>query len=500
MSQHRSENIDDRNASVAAPPKIGIVGGGLSGLATAFRLHRLLPEASISIFEAAPRVGGVIHSERCNDYLVDHGADMFATNPPAAMLLCKELGVADELIEPLIEGRGAKIVNGGRLEALPEGFVLMRATQLWPMIRTPLLSIRGKLRFLMERWIPVKRNQGEDTQDESIGDFVRRRMGHEMLDRIVAPLTAGIYTADIDRLSMLATMGPIAKMEATHGSLAKATSARRKSGEDSVERNSAGARYSQFRAFPEGMRQLIESLVAKLPPNCIHTETRVTSLTRSSTSGWNLNLTKHKAERCESFDEVVIATPPRVTADLIGNISTEAANTLADIEASSVAIVVLGVKQAQVARPANCFGFVVPLSEDRKILACSFASQKFSGRAPADRILIRVFVGGAMQPELLQKSDQELSELVREELAELIGLTGEPELTKVVRWNEAMPQYHVGHLDRVKKIESELAKVDGLTVVSNSLHGVGISPVISQADNTAKQIAARFQSLSNATG
>jgi len=497
MSQHRSEITDDKNASLPSQPKICIVGGGLSGLATAHRLHRLLPDGSISIFEAKTRIGGVIHSERCKDYLVDHGADMFATNPPAAMRLCEELGVVDDLIEPLVKGRGAKIVNGGRLVALPEGFVLMRATQLWPIVRTPLLSIRGKLRFLMERWIPVKTSRGQDEQDESIGDFVRRRMGHEMLDRIVAPLTAGIYTADIDRLSMLATMGPIAKMETTHGSLAKATSERRKSGEDSVERNSAGARYSQFRAFPEGMVQLIESLVSHLPAEVINTDTKVLSLSRSTVEGWNLSLKTDDAERCESFDEVVLATPPRITSNLLQGICPSAASLLADIEASSVAIVVLGVKQTQIARPANCFGFVVPLSEKRKILACSFASEKFRGRAPTDRVLIRVFVGGAMQPELLQQSDQELSNLVREELFELIGLSGEPEITQVVRWHEAMPQYHVGHLDRVAKIESELTEVEGVTVVSNSLHGVGISPVIGQANTAAAQIASRLNSSSD---
>ncbi len=228
--------------------RVAIVGGGLSGLATAAKLHLAEPTLSLSLFEAADRVGGVIHTEQESGFLIDCGADMFATKPPAALDLCRELGLDDRLIEPQADGRGARIVQRGRLLPIPEGFVLMRATQLTPMLTTPLLSLSGKLRFLAERWI--KSPAHEEAADESVGDFVRRRMGVEILDRIVAPLTAGIYTADVNKLSMQATMGPIAEMERQYGSLAAATAARRRRGEDSVERGSTGARYGQFRAVP----------------------------------------------------------------------------------------------------------------------------------------------------------------------------------------------------------------------------------------------------------
>ncbi len=472
-----------------ASPKICIVGGGLSGLATASKLQRLLPNAAIEIREATHRVGGVIHTERLGSYLVDHGADMFATNPPAAIQLCEELGVSNQLMQPLAEDRGAKIVCEGRLVPLPEGFVLMRATQLMPMLRTPLLSVTGKVRFLVERWIPRRRKAGIQHDDESIGEFVSRRMGREMLDRIVAPLTAGIYTADINRLSMLATMGPIAEMEAKYGSLAKATAARRRTGQDSVERNSTGARYSQFRAFQGGMIQLIQSLVDDLPAETIHTDSPVQKITPRKNGGWQVDLTK-KSLLC---DELVLATPPQVSAKLLQDQCAVAAKLLGEIEASSVAIVILGVDQSQIKKPANCFGFVVPLQENKKILACSFASAKFAERAPMNKVLIRVFVGGAMQPELLTGTDQAIISLVREELAQLIGLGGEPEVAKVVRWNNAMPQYHVGHLDRIEKIEQAIEPVQHLTMISNAFHGVGIAPLISQAEKVAKTIAGRYQ-------
>lgn len=471
----------------APSPRICIVGGGLSGLTAASKLQRLLPNASISIYEAGARVGGVIHSERIGTFLVDHGADMFATNPPGALKLCEELGVSQDLILPTDEGQGAKIVRNGELLPLPEGFVLMRATQLIPMLRTPLLSLRGKIRFLLERWIPARKGE-RGAEDESISQFVERRMGKEMLDRIVAPLAAGIYTADINRLSMRATMGPIAKMEATYGSLAKATAARRKSGQDSVERNSTGARYSQFRAFPGGMVQLIDALVADLPEDCIQLNSAVTGFKACGAGGWELAV----SQQVVTCDEIILATPPRISSNLLKDQCPIAANILTDIEASSVAIVVLGVQRSQIKNPANCFGFVVPLTEKRKILACSFASAKFSGRAKEDEVLIRVFVGGAMQSELLDESDEVLIDLVRVELSELIGLTGEPSLEKVIRWDNAMPQYHVGHQERIKRLEKEIDQIDNLTMVSNAFHGVGIAPLIGQAEKAAESIAKRY--------
>ena len=484
-------------------PRIAIIGGGLSGLAAAAQLHLELPDADLTLLEASDRLGGVIDTERAGEFLVDHGADMFSINPPAAIELCRRLGVEQRLIEPQLEGRGARIACGTELVPLPEGFVLMRATQLWPMLTTPLLSIRGKLRFLLERFMPsiggVRSSGGEKgpdnslPPDESVAEFVRRRMGQEVLERIVAPLSAGIYTADVNRLSMQATMGPIAKMERDYGSLARATAARRRSGKDSVERSSAGARYSQFRAFRGGMIELISTLADSLPADTIRLSSPVESIRQSGTQ-WTVTVSGEP----QTFDEVVVAVPPVAASHLIRPHAADAAEELEKIESASTAIVVLGARESEIQRDINTFGFVVPLTEGRRILAGSFASHKFAGRAPQGHVLMRVFVGGAMQPELLRLSDKQLVELVREELADLIGYHGEPELTRVVRWNDAMPQYHVGHRERVERIEQAMARVDGLSLMTNALHGVGIAPVIRQAGILAKAIAARWQESSHA--
>ncbi len=475
----------------SATRRVAIIGGGLSGLATACQLRLLDPGIHLTLYEASDRVGGVIHTERVGDFVIDHGADMFSANPDAALKLCEQLGVEDQLIEPKIEGRGARIVKGGKLIPLPEGFVLMRATQLWPMITTPLLSLHGKIRFLMERWISSDQDSKDDNpsrEDESVASFVRRRMGQELLDQIVAPLSAGIYTADINKLSMHATMGPIAKMEREYGSLARATAARRRSGQDSVERSSAGARYSQFRAFRGGMIELISTLAGALPSDCVRLGNAVESLDKSSDQ-WEVTC----GEKTESYDHVIVAVPPKHASRLLAQHVPEAAEELSGIESASAAIAVLVVRRADIKNDINMFGFVVPLTEGRRILAGSFASNKFAGRAPDDHVIVRVFMGGAMQPELLQNSDEELVQIAREELADLIGLSGEPVVHRLVRWNNAMPQYHVGHLDRVARIESAMSQTHGLSLMTNALHGVGIAPVIKQAGKVASDVVAELK-------
>jgi oxygen-dependent protoporphyrinogen oxidase len=466
--------------------RVAIIGGGLSGLATAVKLHLADAAIELTLFEASDHPGGVIGTEHAGGFLIDHGADMFSTKPSAALDLCRELGLEHRLIEPQPTGRGALIVRQGKLLPIPSGFVLMRATRLLPMLTTPLLSWRGKLRFLAERWI--RRRPAAEGDDESVSDFVTRRMGKEVLDRIVAPLSAGIYTADIRKLSMRATMGPIAKMEQEYGSLARASRARRRSGEDVLERGSVGARYGQFRAFQGGMTELIEGLVAALPVDTIRLSSEVRSLRRQETS-W---LLATDDDQQHEFDHVVVAAGPRPAAALLQEITPAAASELESIESTSTAIVVLGVRRADVQRDLQAFGLVVPLTEGRQILAASFASQKFAGRAPDDQMLVRVFIGGAMQSELLDQSDQQLVEIARRELGELIGLSGEPVIAKVVRWNHSMPQYHVGHVARVDRITRGLAEVPALSLVNNALHGVGIAPVIQLADRTSQQIVSSF--------
>lgn len=478
--------------------RIGIVGGGLSGLAAAFYARRLVPNCDVCVVEAGDRVGGTIRSEQIAGYLLEHGADMFATQPPAALQLCQDLGIDGRLISPQSGARGAAIVSSGRLVKIPDGFVLMRPTRLASMITTPLLSVTGKFRLLCEGLI----GQRKDTSDESIASFVSRRLGKEVLRRIVQPLVGGIYVGDCEKLSMAATMAQFQNMEREDGSLWAATMRRRREGIDTTERNSAGARYEQFRSFPGGIQELLDALAASLPTGSIHTSRSVTGLQFSSTPqphelNGQFRNGKQSSRRwmmkgCEDlgwFDRIIVAVPAAATARLIADVAPDAARLVATIEAASSAVVALGVKQSDIARPIDIAGFVVPEIEKRRILAASFTSDKFAGRAPEGQKLIRVFFGGCLQPEMLQHSDDQLVEIAREELADLIGLGGTPTLVRVIRWKEAMPQYHVGHNDRVAEMETILKTVPGLSVIGNSFRGVGIAPTVASARAAAQQIA-----------
>jgi oxygen-dependent protoporphyrinogen oxidase len=497
------------------PLKIAIVGGGLSGLATGVHLQLLAESRStpiqLTLFESSPRIGGVIHTERIIDpagevFIVDHGADMFATQPPAALDLCRALGVEDHLQRPQPEGRGAMIARGNRLIPIPEGFVLMRPTKLLSMLTTPLLSPAGKLRLIAERFI---RPRDPALTDESVGSFVTRRLGSECLNNIVAPLVAGIYTADVHRLSMAATMKPIWDMEARDGSLARATLRRTRTGEDSTERGSSGARYEQFRAFPGGMIELIETLANKIRRENIHLDCPIESL--NQTNEGIAVIPSSSAHDQHVFDHVVLATPATITAKLLvtmqatlhdetqSNCIETIVSNLQSITYASTAIVVMAVPRNRVSRLPRTFGFVVPPSERRSVLAGSFASEKFFGRAPQSHVIIRAFVGGALHPETLDKRDDEIVEIVATELGDMIGLDAATSVTeyaafvRVVRWNNAMPQYQVGHLEIASAIRSAMQQLSRIELATNAIDGVGIAPVIANAERTAKHILGTYR-------
>lgn len=468
--------------------RVAIVGGGVAGLSAAFALRRLNPAIQVDLFEASDHLGGAIRTESVGGFLVEHGADMFATEPKAAMELCRELAIDDELLTPLPAARGAAIVQRGKLVKIPDGFVLMRPTLLWPMMRTPLLSWAGKVRLLAEPWMATR---GE-IDDESIESFVSRRLGRETLDRIVQPLVGGIYTGDVSRLSMAATMPQFWEMERRDGSLYRATVRRHREGIDSVEKNSAGARYENFRSFQTGMSRLIEALAAHLDPQRTHLSTPVHALTKTE-QGWSITTERQRIDR--PFDHLIMATPAKAAAKLLAGVVPEASQALSEIGFASSAVVVLGIRQSDVQLTLPIAGFIVPIIEGRNILAVSFTGDKFAGRTPAGHKLLRVFIGGELQKTLLQRSDDALVELAKDELRQLIGLRGEPVLTRVIRWNEAMPQYHVGHLQRLETIAESVAKHPGLSIIGNSLHGVGIAPTIAHARKVAQAVADHFTSM-----
>ena len=507
--------------------RIAVVGGGLTGLAAAHHLQELAQQqgkkVDVTLFEAGTRLGGLVGTVKIGDYLVDTGADSFLTNKPAAVGLCRRLGIEDRLVATDAKYRGALVLYDGRAVPIPEGFQLLSPTAIWPIITTPLFSVWGKLRLLMEWFIP-RRNQankqvlgGDPARglaaeiplvDESLSEFVIRRFGHEALNRLVQPLVGGIYTSDPQRLSLAATMPRFLEMERDHGSLIRA-SLRQKSGKRSQHGNStatenetpvdtsSGARYGLFAGLKGGMQDFVDALQSSVQSTCsIQFNSPLVSIKSVSneapgssggtaTPEYVLTFADGKQHQ---FAAVILAVSAARTANVTETFDSDLSNELRQIEYASSAIVVSGHRLADIQNPLKAFGLVIPHAERRRILAVSFSSRKFPERAPADRVLLRTFVGGALQPELFQLSDEQILKLVREELAETLGVRGEPDFMRVVRYEQAMPQYHVGHLDHVARIEELTRQHAGLAIAGIGCRGVGVPDAIASGERAAEEV------------
>jgi oxygen-dependent protoporphyrinogen oxidase len=456
-----------------------VIGGGIAGLAAAHRLVTLEPSTEVALFEGADRVGGVLRTDSIDGYLVERSADSFVTNLPGAITVCRELGLEDELIETEASRRKAWVVRGGKLYPVPAGFQLMTPSQIWPLATSPLLSVGGKLRMMGEYFVRPR----TDGVDESLESFVVRRLGREAFDRLVQPLVAGIFTADPTKLSMRAALPKFCELEAKHGGLIRAAR-RAGAAEKAEQRGASGARYGLFVAPRRGIGQLVDALSAALPAGAIRLNAAVARLEKTA-GGWSAVTADGGAE---AFDAVVVALPAPHAARLLAGVNASLSAELAGIPYAGASIVLSGYELKQIEKPLDAFGFVVPEIERRSILAASFSSRKFPGRAPEGCVLIRTFVGGATQPELMRKSDDELRGIVARELGELIGARGAPHLSLVQRWEGAMPQYHVGHVDRVKRIDERVAALDGLQLAGNAYRGVGIPQCIASGRSAAERV------------
>jgi oxygen-dependent protoporphyrinogen oxidase len=463
-----------------------VIGAGLSGLAAA---QRLVARAAASrqplevvVLDAKDRAGGAIWTHQRGGYVLEGGADSFITNKPQAVDLCQSLGLGPRLIPTDNRYRRSFVVRQGKLAPVPEGFVLMAPNRLLPLLTSPILSARGKLRVLMEPLVPRKSDDG----DESLAAFVRRRLGREALERLVQPLVGGIYTADPADLSLKATLPQFAAMEREHGSLIRA--ARHEAKKTRVlERQSSGARYGLFLSIDDGMETLIRSLSASLPPGSLRLNTPVRRVGRNEAGDlWRVELLDGPPIDARA---VLVTTESHAAARLLDGFDPDLALHLRSIPYASSVIANVAYRRDQVAHPLDGFGVVVPAIENRSILAVSFTSVKFPSRAPAGTVLMRVFIGGATQPDLFDLADPEIEALIARELGALLGVAGPPILVEIGRHTRAMPQYTLGHLDRVASIHSHLSNHSGLFLAGNAYDGVGIPDCIRSGQTAAEAIA-----------
>lgn len=467
--------------------RVAVIGGGITGLAAANRLTELDPSLEVQLLEAGKRVGGVLETSRKDGFLMESAADGFLTSLDSAINLCTRLGLEDELIAPDESCRQALVLNRGRLLAVPAGFHLMAPGRLWPVLSSPLFSVRGKLRAALEFLLPAR----SDDDDESLQSFVCRRFGREVFDNLVQPLVGGIYAGDPGQLGIEATFPRFREMERQHGSLIRAMLHREREGRDC-----GGARYGQFKTPRGGMGAMVSALAARLPRHSIVLNSPVSAVIPQDKNRWRVEV---DGTRSSEVDGVIIATPAHRAARLIEQVGADSAGKLRDIEYASCAVVSLGYRREQIGHALNGFGFVVPLAERRLIISCSFASVKYSERAPQGCVLLRVFVGGACQSGLLRLSRQELGELAAREVSDVLHIRGEPVVRNVVRQHKAMPQYVVGHRERVARIEAGLQRFRTLALAGSALYGVGVPRCIHSGEAAAEKIHEQLQGLCKST-
>jgi oxygen-dependent protoporphyrinogen oxidase len=452
-------------ASIAVD--VAVVGGGLAGLTLARDVHRR--GRTPLVLEAASRLGGVIRSERVDGVLVEGGPDAMLVQKPAALALCRELGLADEIV-PTESPRTAFVLADGRLHAFPPdtrlGLPLTRAAAEG----LTMLSGADRARVARDFDAPAP-PAGAD--DESVGAFTTRRFGEAFTRRIAQPLLGGIHAGDVERLSLRALFPPLADADAAGGSVLAVLAAR------------AGAADGDgaFRGLRGGMGQLPAALTRALPGAALRTGEPVARITPGQpfrvVTARGLEVTARA---------VVLAVPAAVASRLVAPFEATLAGACGELRAVSSATVTLGYGRDSVAHPCDGMGFIVPRGESTRLLAVSWVSSKWAGRAPQDRVVLRAFAGGAFDADVLEAGDDALVAQTHADLARILGITGPPVLARVHRWNDASPQYDVGHLARVARITQQQALTPGLFLTGSAYRGVGMPDVIADARATADRV------------
>ena len=467
--------------------RIAIVGGGIAGLSAAWALEkarRAGQEIDYALYEAGERLGGVIASETIEGCVVEGGPDSFLTEKPAAAQLCRELGIADQLLPSNDAERKTYIVVKNRLVPLPDGLMFMVPTKLLPTAFTRLFSWPTKIRMAREYLFPPK----PAVEDESVADMTRRHFGQETVDRLVSPLLSGVYGGDATQLSVRAVLPRMVQMEEKHRSLTRGMLAARK------KTPSGGAKTGRppalFTTLRDGMSQMARGIGAQLQPGAVHLGTAVDAVGRvdgsggESMGGWTVAASFGE----DRFDAVILALPAWASADVLRLIDRPLADALSGVAYSSSITVTLGYDRVDLAKLPNGFGFLVPATEKRKMLACTFVHAKFAGRVPADKGLLRCFLGGAGNDSLIDESDARLTRAVLEELDEILGLNADPKFVRIHRSRRAMAQYGVGHLERLRLIRDRVAALPGLALAGNAYQGIGVPDCIRTGQEAAETV------------
>ena len=459
--------------------RVAIIGGGISGLAAAYALEELKLNSQAAVdyvlYEASPRFGGVLRTEQLEGCTIEAGPDSFLTEKPQAADLGRALGLGEQLIGSNDAQRVTYIARGNRLVPLPDGLMFMVPTRVSATLRSPLFSWKAKRQMARELLHPPRTSAA----DESVASFIERHYGREMVDRLADPLLSGIYGGDASSLSVRAVLPRFVEMERTSGSLGRAMLAARQRSAPAP----GVAAPPLFTSLTGGLQQLVDALVARLPASCLLAAAPVQALQRENIGGWLVSA----GLKSDQFDAVILALPAPAAGELLHNQSPDLAAELHSIPYTSSITIALGYSEAvRKSLPAG-FGFLVPRSEGRYLLAATFVHNKFPHRAPPDRALLRCFISSEKAESVWNCSDDAILDIVRKELKQILQIEAEPLFARVYRWKSAMAQYTVGHLERLDRIEHLTLALPGLSLAGNGYRGIGISDCIRSGFDAARR-------------
>jgi len=462
--------------------RIAIIGGGISGLSAAYTLEEKRQSGEpveYVLYESSPRLGGVLVTDRVDGCLVEAGPDSFLTEKPWAADLCRKIGLGDQLIGSNDSERKTYIVARGKLVVMPDGLMFMVPTKIMPTVFSPLFSLRTKMRMAAEWFHPPHKA----SSDETVAEMVERHYGSEMVDLLADPLLSGVYGGEASQLSVRAVLPRFADMEAKHGSLGRAMLfARRKMGA-----RANGPARPLFTSLKAGMQQMVDALVARLDASALKTSSPVLSVIPQD-DGWTLSA----GYQSDHFDAVIIATPTHAASAVLQDADQDLARDLSEIRYSSSVTVTLGYDETVRRSLPPGFGFLVPRSAGHRMLAATFVHNKFPHRAPDNRAIVRCFLGGARDEQILESSEEEILTIVRRELRQIIALDAAPLFARVYKWKSAMAQYAVGHLERLQRIESLRQRLPGLALAGNGYSGIGVPDCVRSGAEAATKILAEM--------
>lgn len=469
--------------------KVAVVGGGISGLAAAYHLIELSNQSNfpleVLIMESSERVGGAISTLKKEGCILELGPDAIFTEKPWGIDFCKKVGLENELVGTNPNCRNSFIFFNGKLLPVPNGFYLLAPSQYLPLLVSSIFSLRGKLRMLCEPFMPVKENSTnlELGGDESLASFVRRRLGKEVLERMAQPMVGGIYSADPEQLSLKATFPRFLELEQKYGSVIRGLQLGRSLAKT---KNVKGPRYQLFVSLKEGMQFLIEKVVQKMPAGSVRLGTNVKKISKLDGTHKQYKVVGDNFE--SEVDAICLSTPTFQTAKMVRELDAELSVLLEKIVYSGGITINFVYNKKDIPHSLNGFGFVVPEIEHKIISGCTYSSVKFTNRCSDDKVILRAFLGGKKQEDIFNLEDKEIEKLVKAELNQILDINTDPYFSIVSRHPNSLPQYYVGHLQIVEKIEERIKELSGIELAGNGYYGTGIPDCIHSGELAAEKI------------